>query len=568
MLAPSLPELRWVLRLYTRPSIADRRGHSIDRSLLRELPLLAVVSGHALTEATTARNPAIWILQIGLGLAYPFLIWSGLSRFEPRQLGLVVLVFFGLRFALQRPARAVAAVRTLWLPTVSIGLIIAAVLFWNDPIGLLLMPVAISLGFLATFLVSLRTPLPMIERFARLQVDTLSPEEIEYCRRVTWIWCAFFTVNASIAAALAASRRLDAWAFYTGFASYLLMGTLFAAEYVYRHARFRRYVGGFADPLLKRFFPPTELRPNASGQPHSAMPPITLSRTTLDGRRRVEWQVPEHLDCWPGHFPEQFLVPGVLQLEWILREIESEIGHANLDLIRIDRLKFKKPICPGDRLSLEFWEEEDSAGNAFRIELRIRNEVATTARILANCRQRPTVDPVSFPSTAEQPEATRTWPEPAMVLPHRAPMLWIRSIVSHDQEETCCLVSPDDLGEFSSARGEAGAWVALEWMAQCVAAHDGVERQRRGLAIRPGMLLGTKRLEIDAGPFKRGETFYVTTRRIFGGDTGMVAYDCEVTEAGTGRKRATARLSCRVGMPGAPLVETPDGPGRSPTAES
>ena len=34
------------------------------------------------------------------------------------------------------------------------------------------------------------------------------------------------------------------------------MGLLFATEFVYRHWRFRRYVGLPTDPLLRRLFPP------------------------------------------------------------------------------------------------------------------------------------------------------------------------------------------------------------------------------------------------------------------------------------------------------------------------
>jgi hypothetical protein len=46
------------------------------------------------------------------------------------------------------------------------------------------------------------------------------------------------------------------WAFYTGFLSYILMGTLFSIEFLYRTWRFRRYVGGPLNPLLERIFPP------------------------------------------------------------------------------------------------------------------------------------------------------------------------------------------------------------------------------------------------------------------------------------------------------------------------
>ena len=91
--------------------------------------------------------------------------------------------------------------------------------------------------------------------------------------------------------------------------------------------------------------------------------------------------VPEALDCWPGHFPEQSLLPGVLQLEWILREIES-IQGGSLSLARIDRLKFKQPIGPGDALSLRVRSEGRAPEIDERVELWVRGDVATSARVL------------------------------------------------------------------------------------------------------------------------------------------------------------------------------------------
>ena len=169
------------------------------------------------------------IVQAALAITYPFLIWLGLLRFEPREVAVGVLAFAGLRMAFQKRDQTARAVRMLWLPSLVICGVGGAVVLWNEPLGLLLMPVAISLAFLTTFLHSLRSGQPMIERFARLQVGTLSLDEVSYCRRVTWVWCAFFVVNAGIAGLLAWIRALEAWAFYTGLVSYLMMGTLFAA---------------------------------------------------------------------------------------------------------------------------------------------------------------------------------------------------------------------------------------------------------------------------------------------------------------------------------------------------
>ncbi len=196
------------------------------------------------------------ILQVVLGITYPFLIFISLSRFEPRMVALVVIGLLGLRLLVARRSAAIAFAREVWLPVVAVAVVAVMTAIWNDPMGLLLTPTLINIALLTTFGLSLRGPRPMIERFARLQTDDLTADEVSYCRSVTWVWCGFFVANGSVAFYLALAGDPRAWALFTGLISYLLIGTLFAVEYVYRHWRFRHFVGGFADPLLKILFPP------------------------------------------------------------------------------------------------------------------------------------------------------------------------------------------------------------------------------------------------------------------------------------------------------------------------
>ena len=503
-----------------------------------------------------------WALQALLGLAYPFLVWTGLSRFEPRSVGLFVLAFFVLRLALQQPGRLRVALHSFARPALVIGLIMAAVIGWNDARGLLLLPVAISLGFLATFLGSLRSGPPMIERFARLQVDTLYSAEVAYCRRVTWVWCGFFVANASLAGALALWGSTRNWALYTGFLSYIAMGTLFAAEYIYRHARFRRYEGGFADGLLKRVFPPRNAAPNPDPRGiDTAWAPTLRSRQTGALRWEAEWEVPEGLDCFAGHFPEQALLPGVVQLEWLAREIEGETQDrfpgrdAPIRFSRIERLKFKRPIFPGDHLTACFERDADTDTDtaAIKTTLRVRGELATTATWIAGAAHPPAPAEVREAVALEAGEAGPLAIE--SLLPHRPPMLWLEGIDRFDADSARCLARAASLHAGLGAGGEVGGWAAIEWMAQAVAAHDGARRSLAGQPIRPGMLLGTPRLELAADAFQLEEAFWIDVRRVLGDDeSSMVVYEASVQRTSDGQPRAAARISCRIGSPGEPLV--------------
>jgi uncharacterized membrane protein len=196
------------------------------------------------------------IVQVVLGIAYPVLIFFSLSWFEPRVVAFVVLGLAGLRLSVARSSAAIAFVREVWLPAVAVGAVALVTAIWNDPMGLLLAPTLINAALLLSFGSSLWGERPIVERFARLQAEDLSPAEVHYCRSVTKLWCGFFVANGSAALFLALARDIESWALFTGLISYILIGTLFAGEYLYRHWRFRRFVGGFADPLLKVIFPP------------------------------------------------------------------------------------------------------------------------------------------------------------------------------------------------------------------------------------------------------------------------------------------------------------------------
>ena len=64
-----------------------------------------------------------------------------------------------------------------------------------------------------------------------------------YLRKVTIAWLTFFLINAAISALTAISGSLKLWTLYNGFISYLLIGVMFAAEFLIRqgvHQRIRR----------------------------------------------------------------------------------------------------------------------------------------------------------------------------------------------------------------------------------------------------------------------------------------------------------------------------------------
>jgi uncharacterized membrane protein len=201
-----------------------------------------------------ALSIAVAAVGTALVLAYPLLVLLGLSRLGVRTLGLVLLALLVpvqlLRLRGER-RRHLAAVLPLPLAIAAI-LVVGAVV--EDHRFILVLPVAINVALLAGFGLSLRGPVSMIERFARMQVDDLSGAEVAYCRRVTALWCAFFGLNALATLALALAAPLRWWAFWSGGLVSVIMGLLFTVEYLERKRRFRRFGPAWHDRLLARVF--------------------------------------------------------------------------------------------------------------------------------------------------------------------------------------------------------------------------------------------------------------------------------------------------------------------------
>ena len=90
---------------------------------------------------------------------------------------------------------------------------------------------------LAAFSVSLfRTPL--VESIARRMGEDLDERGVAYCRTVTKAWTAFLAAHLAVTVATVFASQ-EVWAIYNGCIAYVLMGMLFAGEWIVRR-RVRR----------------------------------------------------------------------------------------------------------------------------------------------------------------------------------------------------------------------------------------------------------------------------------------------------------------------------------------
>jgi 3-hydroxymyristoyl/3-hydroxydecanoyl-(acyl carrier protein) dehydratase len=80
--------------------------------------------------------------------------------------------------------------------------------------------------------------------------------------------------------------------------------------------------------------------------------PKVLAVTQTDSEIVVEIFISADLPCFVGHFPGFAILPGVLQIDWVMKLAMAhwpDLGHFS----GMDILRFARPILPNQRIMLK-----------------------------------------------------------------------------------------------------------------------------------------------------------------------------------------------------------------------
>ena len=120
------------------------------------------------------------------------------------------------------------------------------------------------------------------------------------------------------------------------------------------------------------------------------------------------------------------------------------------------------------------------------------------------------------------------------LLPHRSPMVFLDPVHSfvfaaRSLPATVSITPAHVL--YSPTLGGVPNWAAIEFMAQAAAALAGCFDKERDPAppARPGLLLGTRRLDLRVEAFAAGRTYRVTAASTFWDDE-TAAFACTVVD--------------------------------------
>ncbi|MHB8419147.1 MAG: ApeP family dehydratase [Myxococcales bacterium] len=100
------------------------------------------------------------------------------------------------------------------------------------------------------------------------------------------------------------------------------------------------------------------------------------------------------------------------------------------------------------------------------------------------------------------------------VLPHRPPSLLLDELVEAEDERAVARLRVTERSLYFEGEG-VPPLVIIEYMAQTIAAYSGVLRRRRGDPVRPGFLLGCRKLELEVDLLRAGDEIRVEARHVW-----------------------------------------------------
>jgi predicted hotdog family 3-hydroxylacyl-ACP dehydratase len=145
------------------------------------------------------------------------------------------------------------------------------------------------------------------------------------------------------------------------------------------------------------------------------------------------------------------------------------------------------------------------------------------------------------------------------VVPHAGPMLLLSRVLRHDDSATCCEIQLAEQTLFRRDDGRIPCWIGLEYMAQCIAAHAGLQAIRAGESPRVGFVMGSRRLRFHRPSHPPDGVLEVHARHLRGRvELGALSFACELrspaatSDTGDGELLAEGTINIAIPRQNAP----------------
>lgn len=117
----------------------------------------------------------------------------------------------------------------------------------------------------------------------------------------------------------------------------------------------------------------------------------------------------------------------------------------------------------------------------------------------------------------------------ASLLPHSGHMVLLDEVLDYNEEYLCAGAHIGSDHALLQADGTVPAWMAMEIMAQCIAALDGCHAQEQGVPVRLGFLLGSRKLNLFTDALPVGCCLKAEAKLSIRDDNGFAVFDCSLS---------------------------------------
>ena len=111
---------------------------------------------------------------------------------------------------------------------------------------------------------------------------------------------------------------------------------------------------------------------------------------------------------------------------------------------------------------------------------------------------------------------------------HREPMLLLDELVDLGPEFAICAWKVRAGNKFMVPGRGVPAYLGIEYMAQCIAIHDGARERVDGFPPPIGLLLGTRQYKAEERYFDIGARYFVECNEQVRNPDGMGSFDCRI----------------------------------------
>lgn len=133
--------------------------------------------------------------------------------------------------------------------------------------------------------------------------------------------------------------------------------------------------------------------------------------------------------------------------------------------------------------------------------------------------------------TDPEPSAS-PWPAVADLIPHAGDAILIDRVIAHEGDTTRVSLVTGSRASLRRADGSVPAWLAIEYMAQAIAVHEGLLAWADGRSLPLGFLISATAIDFRIADFEAGTTLRVDSRRVRGGPRmGVLSHECAIFPA-------------------------------------